>query len=152
MSSDMSTGTTTDEVPSRARLGRIALGGAAAMVVVAPILAGLVLAWQVHPLLVVPTYLVGIPAWLTLLSGAWSLVGRLRPTRDEPLGAAAPADRGPLDGADRGPHPRDGGGAAGAQDTHSLIWAIVPAGSSLAGVTDRFVTPDSLNAAMRSLT
>ena len=91
MSSDMSTGTTTDEVPSRARLGRIALGGAAAMVVVAPILAGLVLAWQVHPLLVVPTYLVGIPVWLTLLSGAWSLVGRLRPTRDEPLGAAAPA-------------------------------------------------------------
>ena len=91
MSSDMSTGTTTDEVPSRARLGRIALGGAAAMVVVAPILAGLVLAWQVHPLLVVPTYLVGIPVWLTLLSGAWSLVGRLRPSRDEPLGAAAPA-------------------------------------------------------------
>ena len=83
MSSDMSTGTTTDEVPSRARLGRIALGGAAAMVVVAPILAGLVLAWQVHPLLVVPTYLVGIPAWLTLLSGAWSLVGRLPLPRTE---------------------------------------------------------------------
>ena len=95
MSTDMSTGTTTgtttDEVPSRTRLGRFALVGAAAMLVLAPILAGLVLAWQVHPLLVVPTYLVGIPVWLTLLSGAWSLVGRLRPTRDEPLGAAAPA-------------------------------------------------------------
>ncbi len=100
MSTDMSTGTTTgtttgmttDEVPSRARLGRLALVGAAAVLVVAPIMAGLVLAWQVHPLWVVPAYLVGIPAWLTLLSGAWSLVGRLRPTRDEPLGAAAPAD------------------------------------------------------------
>lgn len=95
MSTDMSTGTTTgtttDEVPSRTRLGRLALVGAAAMLVVAPIVAGLVLAWQVHPLLVVPTYLVGIPAWLTLLSGAWSLVGRLRPRRDEPLCAAAPA-------------------------------------------------------------
>lgn len=91
MSTDMSTGTTTDEVPSRARLGRLALVGAAALLVVAPIVAGLVLAWQVHPLWVVPAYLVGIPAWLTLLSGAWSLVGRLRPTRDEPLGAGAPA-------------------------------------------------------------
>ena len=89
MSTDMSTGTTTDAAPgSGARLGRLALIGAAAVLVVAPILAGLVLAWQVHPLLVVPTYLVGIPAWLTLLSGAWSLVGRLRPTREEPLGAA----------------------------------------------------------------
>ena len=92
MSTDMSTGTTTDASPSsRARLGRLALIGAAATLVVVPILAGLVLAWQVHPLLVVPTYLVGIPAWLTLLSGAWALVGRLRPTREEPLGAAAPA-------------------------------------------------------------
>lgn len=95
MSTDMSTGTTTDAAPgSGARLGRLALIGAAAVLVVAPILAGLVLAWQVHPLLVVPTYLVGIPAWLTLLSGAWSLVGRLRPTREEPLGAAAPARAG----------------------------------------------------------
>lgn len=97
MSTDMSTGTTTDASPSsRARLGRLALIGAAATLVVVPILAGLVLAWQVHPLLVVPTYLVGIPAWLTLLSGAWSLVGRLRPTRGEPLGAAAPAGAGAL--------------------------------------------------------
>ena len=95
MSTDMSTGTTTDASPSsRARLGRLALIGAAATLVVVPILAGLVLAWQVHPLLVVPTYLVGIPAWLTLLSGAWALVGRLRPTREEPLGAAAPAGAG----------------------------------------------------------
>ena len=95
MSTDMSTGTTTDAAPgSGARLGRLALIGAAAVLVVAPILAGLVLAWQVHPLLVVPTYLVGIPAWLTLLSGAWSLVGRLRPTRGEPLGAAGAAGAG----------------------------------------------------------
>ena len=114
MSTDMSTGTTTgtttgmttDEVPSRARLGRLALVGAAAVLVVAPIMAGLVLAWQVHPLWVVPAYLVGIPAWLTLLSGAWSLVGRLRPTRDEPLGAAAPADGAGSAGELRLPPPR----------------------------------------------
>ena len=77
----------TEDVGSsrRARLGRLALLGAAATLVVAPIMVGLVVAWQVHPLVVVPAYLVGIPVWLTLLSGAWSLASRMRPTRDQPL-------------------------------------------------------------------
>ena len=44
-----------------------------------PIPVGLVLAWQVHPLLVVPTYLLGIPAWLSLVSAVWSLVRRVLP-------------------------------------------------------------------------
>ena len=38
------------------------------------------------------------------------------------------------------------------QLTHSLTWAIVAAGSSEAGVTDRFVMPASRNASIRSLT
>ena len=87
----MSTGTSTGEVRgSRARLGRLALLGAAATLVVAPILAGLVVAWQVHPVLVVPAYLVGIPVWLTLLSGIWALVSRLRPAPAAMLGDPPP--------------------------------------------------------------
>ena len=38
------------------------------------------------------------------------------------------------------------------QLTHSLTCAMVAAGSSVAGVTDRLVTPASRNASIRSLT
>lgn len=64
-----------------ARLRRTALVVAAVVVVAVPILVGLVLAWQVHWALVVPAYLLGIPAWLTAVSGAWALVRRVRPAR-----------------------------------------------------------------------
>ncbi|WP_300645038.1 hypothetical protein [Nocardioides sp.] len=61
-----------------ARLRRAVLVLLAAVVVLGPIPVGLVWAWRVHPLLVVPAYLIGIAAWLVLLSGAWSLVQRVR--------------------------------------------------------------------------
>lgn len=61
-----------------ARLRRAVLILLAALVVLGPIPVGLVWAWSVHPLLVVPAYLLGIAAWLVLLSGAWSLVQRVR--------------------------------------------------------------------------
>ena len=60
---------------ARRRLGILG----AVLAVGLPIPLGLVLAWQVHPLLVLPAYLLGIPAWLSLVSGAWSLVLRLFP-------------------------------------------------------------------------
>lgn len=62
----------------RARLRRAVLLLLAAVVVLGPIPVGLVWAWSVHPLLVVPAYLLGIAAWLVLLSGAWSVVQRAR--------------------------------------------------------------------------
>lgn len=61
-----------------ARLRRAVLILLAALVVLGPIPVGLVWAWSVHPLLVVPAYLLGIAAWLVLLSGLWSLVQRAR--------------------------------------------------------------------------
>lgn len=61
-----------------ARLRRAVLLLLAAVVVLGPIPVGLVWAWSVHPLLVVPAYLLGIAAWLVLLSGAWSVVQRVR--------------------------------------------------------------------------
>ncbi len=61
-----------------ARLRRAVLVLLAATAVLGPIPVGLVWAWSVHPLLVVPAYLLGIAAWLTLLSGVWALVQRLR--------------------------------------------------------------------------
>lgn len=61
----------------------------AALVVVVPIPVGLALAWQLHPLVVLPAYLLGIPAWLSLVSGAWLLVRRLVPAR-----TAAPPEPG----------------------------------------------------------
>ncbi len=81
---------------SGTRVVRLALIGAAAALVLAPIGAGLVLAWQAHPVLVVPAYLVGIPLWLTLLSGAWSLVSRLRRTLEESLADPLPQPRSEL--------------------------------------------------------
>ena len=45
-----------------------------------------------------------------------------------------------------------GRGRARAQLTHSLTWATVAAGSSVAGETERLVMPASLKAAIRSLT
>lgn len=60
---------------TRRRLGILL----AVLVVGLPIPAGLVLAWQVHWALVVPAYLLGIPAWLCLVSGAWALVRRVLP-------------------------------------------------------------------------
>lgn len=63
------------------RVRRLLLLVLAATVVLAPIPVGLVWAWTVHPLLVVPAYLLGIAAWLTLLSGLWALVGRVLPSR-----------------------------------------------------------------------
>ena len=90
--------TDTAERPRRgARLRRAVLVLLAAVVVLGPIPVGLVWAWAVHPLLVVPAYLIGISAWLTLLSGAWALLQRLRgalPARAEgegEAGAGAPA-------------------------------------------------------------
>lgn len=71
--------TDTAQRPRRgARLRRAVLVLLAVVVVLGPIPVGLVWAWTVHPLLVVPAYLVGIAAWLTLLSGVWALVQRLR--------------------------------------------------------------------------
>jgi len=61
-----------------ARLRRAVLVLLAVVVVLGPIPVGLVWAWSVHPLLVVPVYLLGIAAWLVLLSGVWSLVQRVR--------------------------------------------------------------------------
>lgn len=61
-----------------ARLRRAVVVLLAGLVVLGPIPVGLVWAWTVHPLLVVPAYLLGISAWLTLLSGAWALVQRVR--------------------------------------------------------------------------
>lgn len=59
-------------------MGRRTGGWALAVLAVGlPIPVGLVLAWQVHWLLVVPAYLLGIPAWLCLVSGTWSLVHRV---------------------------------------------------------------------------
>ena len=81
---------------SGTRLGRLALIGAAAALVLAPIGVGLVLAWQAHPVLVVPAYLVGIPLWLTLLSGAWSLVSRVRRTPEESIADPLPQPRSEL--------------------------------------------------------
>lgn len=52
---------------------------AAVLAVGVPIPVGLVLAWQVHPLLVLPGYLLGIPVWLSLVSATWSGVRRLFP-------------------------------------------------------------------------
>lgn len=85
----------TDDTAQRqgrgARLRRAVLLLLAAVVVLGPIPVGLVWAWSVHPLLVVPAYLIGIAAWLVLLSGAWSVVQRVRgalagrrtPTQDQ---------------------------------------------------------------------
>jgi hypothetical protein len=63
---------------ARRRLGILT----AVLAVGLPIPLGLVLAWQAHPLLVVPAYLLGIPAWLSLVCGAWSLVRRLLPASE----------------------------------------------------------------------
>ena len=72
-----------DDVRGRgARIGRLGLLAGGAVLVLVPILAGLVLAWQLHPLLVVPAYLLGIPVWLSVLSGLWSLVSRFRRSRE----------------------------------------------------------------------
>ena len=65
-----------------ARARRLLLVLLGVTVVLGPIPVGLVWAWTVHPLLVVPAYLLGIAAWLTLLSGAWALVRRVFPQRD----------------------------------------------------------------------
>ena len=78
---------------ARARRGVLVL--LAVAVVLGPIPVGLVWAWTVHPLLVVPAYLLGIAAWLTLLSGLWALVQRLRdavrPRAGADAGAGTPA-------------------------------------------------------------
>ena len=67
------------------------------LVVLGPIPVGLVWAWSVHPLLVVPAYLLGIAAWLTLLSGLWSLVRRVLPSREDRV--ASPAEEAVADPA-----------------------------------------------------
>jgi hypothetical protein len=92
--------TDTAQRPRRgARLRRAVLVLLAVVVVLGPIPVGLVWAWTVHPLLVVPAYLVGIAAWLTLLSGVWALVqrlrGALRARADREDGAGTPAPAAP---------------------------------------------------------
>ena len=84
--------TDTAQRPRRgARLRRAVLVLLAVVVVLGPIPVGLVWAWTVHPLLVVPAYLLGIAAWLTLLSGAWALVQRLRDAARARMGREAGA-------------------------------------------------------------
>ena len=78
-------GTTGGWARTRRRLGVLV----AVIAVAAPIPVGLVVAWQVHWLLVVPAYLLGIPAWLCLVSGTWALVRRVLPA-DEPRRPAVP--------------------------------------------------------------
>lgn len=88
-----------------ARLRRAVLLLLAALAVLGPIPVGLVWAWSVHPLLVVPAYLLGIAAWLVLLSGVWSLVQRVRgalASRRTPAQGPAPAVRSQV----RMPSPR----------------------------------------------
>ena len=78
---------------SRARsLARCAGLAAAALLAVVPIAQLLVWSWELHPLLVLPAYVLGIPLWLTALSLAWSGVQRVRATtRRRPARAGAPA-------------------------------------------------------------
>lgn len=80
------TGGTTRWARTRRRLGILL----AVLVVAVPIPVGLALAWQVHGALVVPAYLLGIPAWLCLVSGAWALVRRVLPG-EEPVRPELPA-------------------------------------------------------------
>jgi hypothetical protein len=64
---------------SRARsVARCAGVVAAALVVVVPIAQLLVWSWQLHPLVVVPTYVLGIPLWLTVVAQVWAGVRRVQ--------------------------------------------------------------------------
>lgn len=63
----------------RARsIARCAGLGVAALVVVVPIAQLLVWSWELNPLVVVPTYVLGIPLWLTVVAQAWAGVRRVQ--------------------------------------------------------------------------
>ncbi|MBF4161726.1 hypothetical protein [Nocardioides acrostichi] len=70
------------EQSSTGRRARTTVTVLGLLVVVTPIPVGLVLAWQVHPVLAVPAYLLGIPVYLSVLiwagGGLRRLLGRTR--------------------------------------------------------------------------
>lgn len=91
-----------------ARARRAVLVLLAVVAVAGPIPVGLVLAWQASWWLVVPAYLLGIPAWLCLVSAAWSLVRRVVPAAQPEPQASLPGITTEL----RLPSPRTEGTAA----------------------------------------
>jgi hypothetical protein len=69
----------TQQGRSRARsVARCAGLVAVTLVVVVPIAQLLVWSWALHPLVVVPAYVLGIPLWLTAVAQAWAVTRRVQ--------------------------------------------------------------------------
>ena len=60
------------------KLAKLTGLAAAALVVTVPIAQLLVWSWQLHPLAVVPSYVLGIPLWLTVVAQSWAGVRRVQ--------------------------------------------------------------------------
>ena len=91
------------------RIGRILGLLAAALAATVPIAQLLVWSWQLHPVAVVPAYVLGIPLWLTVLSLAWSGVRRVKAAAAVRREARRPVTAAP---APRVPAPRREGATA----------------------------------------